>query len=593
MKRLRSRRAAITSIALVAGTSLAMGTLTIPAAGIPPASCPEAMPTEDLEAGMTGIGYTVSKGTEPEPFDAEILGVYPDAILPGRDLVIAEVHSPAIDKVGGVWFGMSGSPVYLEDGGEEKLVGAVAWGFSFGPSHIIGLTAGQDMVELLDYPNPVAAPASSAATPSKIQLTTSMKRRIARATNMPVANVADSFTQLKMPVSVSGLGASGMKRLGRRLNRAGMKVRPFAGASVARDLVADPSELQAGSNFAAALSYGDLTVAGVGTTTFVCEGFAVAFGHPFDFAGETKVGANTATALTIWEDPVFSPFKLATISGSVGAVDQDRFAGIRADFGEPLTTIPITSRTFAEDLSRETVGRTDAATSEIAAFIAPEHEYLNIISAMDSAGAGSAETRWTVTGTRADGSTFSLSRSDMASSRYEIAFEAIYDTYEMIYELYFQDFEEIEFTSIDWEQVTVREEIRQYQIGRVLVSKDGDTYTRRRSVTARPGSTLYLRVLLDPFQDDADSRKVDFTLRVPRNAHRSGEIQIFGGPLRRFGLARGAKSFDDLLDKMRDLPVQNSLNVNLRIGRKVRDDGSSILDQVVRGQKSIFVRVRG
>jgi hypothetical protein len=597
MKRLRSRRAAIATIALIAGTSLVLGTGTIaPAAGLQPPACPEAIPVDDLEAGMMGTGYTVSQGTDPEPFDAEILGVYPDAILPGRDLVIAEVHSPAIDEVGGVWFGMSGSPVFVQHDGVEKLVGAVAWSFAFGPSHIIGLTAGEDMVELLDYPNPDSAPARSTArqaTPSKIHLTPAMKRRIAGATNMPVADVGDSFTQLKLPVSVSGLGASSMERLQRRLNRTGLKVRLFAGASAPRDLVADPSDIVAGGNFAAALSYGDLTFAGVGTTTFVCEGFAVAFGHPFDFAGDATAGANTATAITIWEDPVFAPFKLANVGGSVGAVDQDRFAGIRADFGQPVDTIPITSRTFAEDLDRERVGRTDAVTSEIATFVAPEHGYLNIISAMDSVGGGSAETQWTITGTRADGSTFTLSRSDMVSSRYDIAFEAVYDTYQALYELYFQKFEEIEFTSIDWEQITVRDEVRHYRIRRVLVSENGGRYIQTRQITVRPGAALNFRVLLDPFDEDAADKTVDLSLRVPRNAHRSGEVQIFGGPERRFRLARGATSFDDLLDRLSDLPVRNSLNANLRIGRRVKDEASSILDQVVDGRKSIFVRVRG
>ena len=44
-----------------------------------------------------------------------------------------------------------------------------------------------------------------------------------------------------------------------------------------------------GGNFAAALSYGDVTYAGIGTTSYVCDGKVLAFGHPFFYfpAGTT------------------------------------------------------------------------------------------------------------------------------------------------------------------------------------------------------------------------------------------------------------------------------------------------------------------
>jgi hypothetical protein len=594
MKRRRSRRAAVTLTALIAGTSLVGGTLSVPpAAGAEPPACPEAMPVDDLEPGMMGTGYTVSRGTEPEPFSAEILGVYPDAILPGRDLVIAEVHSPAIDKVGGVWFGMSGSPVFIDDGGQQKLVGAVAWGASFGPSHIIGLTAGEDMVDLLDYPNAAPGRAGSASSgPKSIQLTPAMKRAVARASGEQQSEVADSFSALKVPASVSGIGGRRMKQLQRKMNRRGLNVRLYSGASASADAVADPSELKPGSNFAAVISFGDVTFAGIGTTTFVCDGFAVAFGHPFSHDGATQLGANTATAITIWEDPVFSPFKLATVAGSVGTVDQDRFAGIRADFGEPLDTIPITSRTFAENTGRVEVGRTDVVNSEWASYLSPEHEYLNVISAMDQFSEGSGEMRWTITGTRADGSSWELSRTNMASDRWSIAYEVPHEHAHFIYSLVNQDREEVELTSVDWEQVTVREEQRHYRIAKVLVSTNGRHFRKTREISVRRGTTIFLKAVLNPF-DEGPQRVVNLTVRVPSNARRSGEIEVFGGPGHHIGLVRGAGTFDELLAKMAADPPQNNLGAKLRIGRKVSGEDSSLLDQVVRGGKSIFVHVEG
>ena len=66
-----------------------------------------------------------------------MLGVLKDGVLPGIDMVMARLDSPTIQQVGGIWQGMSGSPVYAADG---RLIGAVAYGFSFGASPVAGIT---------------------------------------------------------------------------------------------------------------------------------------------------------------------------------------------------------------------------------------------------------------------------------------------------------------------------------------------------------------------------------------------------------------------------------------------------------------------
>lgn len=105
----------------------------------------------------------------------------------------------------------------------------------------------------------------------------------------------------------------------------------------------DPADIVPGGNFAAALSYGDISAAGVGTTTARCDDRAIAFGHPMVFDGPTALSAHNATALTIQDDPTFVPFKLANIGGIVGTLDQDRLAGIRALIGAGPTPIDIRS----------------------------------------------------------------------------------------------------------------------------------------------------------------------------------------------------------------------------------------------------------
>ena len=91
-------------------------------------------------------GLTVSRGTEPEEFTGTVLGVLTDGISPGVDMIIADLDSPAIDAAGGIWQGMSGSPVYAEDG---RLLGAVSYGLSYGPSPIAGITPFEAMDDYL------------------------------------------------------------------------------------------------------------------------------------------------------------------------------------------------------------------------------------------------------------------------------------------------------------------------------------------------------------------------------------------------------------------------------------------------------------
>ncbi|MBA2615832.1 MAG: hypothetical protein H0U90_08700, partial [Actinobacteria bacterium] len=60
---------------LCAGVALA---LSGPAFG--QAACEPVMPTSDIAVGMTGTGWTVSRGRTREPFSVEVLGVLKDGV---------------------------------------------------------------------------------------------------------------------------------------------------------------------------------------------------------------------------------------------------------------------------------------------------------------------------------------------------------------------------------------------------------------------------------------------------------------------------------------------------------------------------------
>src|SRR3954452_16754641 len=132
------------------------GLVSAPAQSAAGSECPAAFPVGSLARGQAVTGLTVSKGTEPDGFTGQVIGVLKDGIMPGLDMIMVRLSSSEIDRVG-IWAGMSGSPVYAEDG---RLIGAVSYGLAFGPSPVAGVTPAADMQDMLSDNGPAPAPAA-------------------------------------------------------------------------------------------------------------------------------------------------------------------------------------------------------------------------------------------------------------------------------------------------------------------------------------------------------------------------------------------------------------------------------------------------
>ncbi len=83
-------------------------------------------PLDEVQAGQRGYGLSVFSGSEPERFEAEILGVLRN-VSPDTSYILARLTGRNLETTG-VIAGMSGSPVYLDG----RVAGAVAatWPFS-------------------------------------------------------------------------------------------------------------------------------------------------------------------------------------------------------------------------------------------------------------------------------------------------------------------------------------------------------------------------------------------------------------------------------------------------------------------------------
>src|SRR4051812_17046072 len=200
--------AAVTALGLVLASGMAGASATVPSSATAlgavadpasPIDCPAAQPLSGVRAGQHGTGFTVTRGTQPQPFDVEILGVMPDAVAPGRDLILVKVADkpgvPVISQGGGIWAGMSGSPVYIGN----KLLGSVSYAVSFSTTTIGGVTPAEDLFKVLARPTSArAARGTQPVAPApRVSIPTSLRRQLAARTGSAVPS-----TMQQVPVSM-------------------------------------------------------------------------------------------------------------------------------------------------------------------------------------------------------------------------------------------------------------------------------------------------------------------------------------------------------------------------------------------------------
>lgn len=549
-----------------------------PAAAAPP--CPPPAPVFDLRAATAGgetvpaSGLTVSRGTVPQPFTAEVLGVLEDGIAPDVDLIVIEADSPAIGRVGGIWSGMSGSPVYDRS---DRLIGAVAYGFTAGPSKIAGVTPAEDMTRVLG--NPVAG-GDEIPLPRSVRLPSALRRKVAARPGVSSAQAARGFEQLPIPLGVSGLRQARLAAFAEGLTGPDARVLAHRASTVPAQ-PGDPTQIVPGGNFAAALSYGDVSAAGVGTTTAVCGSRALAFGHPLAFRGATSFSLHTASAITVVDDPTFTPYKLANLGGVVGTVDQDRRTALRGLLDREPVATPVTSTVTAIDSGARRDGATYVNDDRDVPGIASFHLLANIDRVLDQVGSGRSRVTWTVTGTAA-GEPFALTRENRFAARggfgspfaSDIGFASIGELFAQLATLEGNRFARVEFTGLRID-ADLASEFRASRVEGLEYEDAGEWLPVEPGapIQARAGTSLRLRVLLSSFQNPAGGAAVELTLPVPdvppgavaRLVVRGGGASGGG---ERFPEAPGeapeAGSFAELLTAVQEAPRNDELLVELR-----------------------------
>ncbi len=565
--------------AIVAGLALLATTASLTTAPAQSAAvagdCAQPYPVAAVTKGQAVDGLTVSDGTTPEAFTGEVLGVINDGIAPGLDMVMARLTSDEVDRVG-IWQGMSGSPVYAEDG---RLIGAVAYGLSWGPSPVAGITPFEDMDDYL----------GAGTAPKTVKVGNQAARAIAADSDVTAAQASQGFSQLPMPLAYSGLTQKRlnlMKKKGPDYLRTRGAV-AMGAASAAAD--AGPESLVAGGNLGAAISYGDITAGGVGTVTSVCDDRLVGFGHPMTFGGATTLGLMPADAVYVQEDPVGPGFKVANMGAPAGTIDQDRLTGISGSLGVLPPETDVTSTVSYG--ARNRTGSTASLVPDFNAMITFSQILANHDRVVDAIQPGSEVATFSVTGTDRGGDPFDISFGERYTSQWDVAFESIFEIADIVWVL-----SSMEDVTID--DVTATAEVSDstatYRVKQIEQKRRGQWVVigRRQPAVAAAGGTLKLRATL---ANAGVTHLVPLTVAVPENSRRGGFLQVSGGASVWDNAIYRAKTPAAMEAAVANMVRNDEVVASLYFSRRGNDPTSATSDTqdlVVRGRQFAEVRVR-
>jgi len=536
-------------------------------------------------------GWTVDTGTAPEEFTGTVVGVLEGGIAPGIDMILVRLTSDEIDRVGGIWSGMSGSPVYDES---DRLIGAVSYGLALGPSPVAGVTPAARMYELLDNP-PAAGTEQPAdkqawAGADEVPLPRSLAEQLVESGDASTAEASSGLKRLPLPVAVSGLSDRGLDRLAKRLDLDNVS---YYRSGSATGAAADPSVIVPGGNLAASLAYGDLSFGGVGTVTAVCGNEVLAFGHPAFWTGASAMTLHGADALMVQEDPTLTPFKVANITAPLGRITDDRMPGLRGALG-PLPR-GTTVRSYAEARGRSRSGRTVITYRDLVPDLTSSAHLANVDRVFDGISDGTARVRWVVRGTRPDGASFELVRTDRFASRWDITWESSFAPYSHLWQLQSWPrgrarIDEVRLQSFVWDRLA------QYRIKAVQARQKGRwvNVQRKGLVRARRGGELKLRIVLASYQNLAGTARVRLDMPIPRRrAGITAPLRLVGGnSVSEWGGTQPA-TFSGLVTKLERQTRNDEIVASL--GR--RDDGrpwrvrSPLVWRVVGGSYALRVRL--
>jgi hypothetical protein len=247
---------------------------------------------------------------------------------------------------------MSGSPVFIDG----KLLGAIAFSFSFSKEAICGITPIKEMIESFDAkvessPGPGAALNRSMLWNYRRALQNQAMSLFipsafgGRTQNVISAMGGHALMPIAAPLSLSGLNGRTLKMFEAQFRAMGMTLLQGSGRATlqtgAQSIgVSEDSPLEPGSNVVVSLVRGDLDISAGGTVTYVDDKKVYAFGHNMFQLGSTELPMHRARAITVVPS-MENSFKILETGDLAGTIRQDRGSGIYGIIGETPRMVPL------------------------------------------------------------------------------------------------------------------------------------------------------------------------------------------------------------------------------------------------------------
>ena len=304
------------------------------------------MNIDEIVPGMKGYGKTVFSGDRVEMFNVEVLGILRNWEAKSN-MILIKMSGDPLEK-SGIIAGMSGSPVYIDN----RLIGAVAYGWSFAKEAIAGVTPINEMKStLLNIPTQekdISLTSADWELPSFPQNGTEPGSQVTPLMSQELTQGSSSnmkLTPILAPLVVSGVSGEVLQKMQPLFNTYGLypvqggsyvSVSPLSGKG---DSISEKGKLVPGASVAAILVKGDLSAAVVGTVTYVEGDNVLAFGHPFLQTGTADLPMASAYVYAILTSQSNS-VKMASPREIVGRIHQDRRAGIAGILGESSRMVP-------------------------------------------------------------------------------------------------------------------------------------------------------------------------------------------------------------------------------------------------------------
>jgi hypothetical protein len=294
---------------------------------------PEIIQVKDIKPGMKGVAYTIFSGDTVEPMELEVLGVLPNTLGPGQDIILIKLIGQKPEYTG-VVAGMSGSPVFIEG----KLAGALSLRVGvFTKEPVAGVTP---IVNMYESSQPAVRPDAAATYASLAEPGAEIPPReipipaeIARAGSVPSGAY---LMPIETPLVFSGFHPAALQAFGPNIAALGMLVTQ-GGTAEERP---DDAEVKPGDMVSMVLVRGALSVNASCTVTAIQQDQVYVCGHPVFGYGDVAFPMARGRVVTTLASPLNS-FKIVNAGGMIGTFTQDRLTAVYGRLGTTPKMIPM------------------------------------------------------------------------------------------------------------------------------------------------------------------------------------------------------------------------------------------------------------